>query len=587
MGTLARILTVIGAITVILILIFVAIGIYTRATRARVPSRTVLEIDFGKGLVEQAPRGLAERIGREERLVIKDLVRALDYASRDDRVKGVVARLDGSPFPYADVQEIRDAVARFRMSGKPAVAYAETFGEAQPGNSSYYLATAFDSVFLQPSGDLNLTGLISQSPFLRRTMEKLDVEPQLGAREEFKTAKNLFTEDGYTEQHREVNQTIIDSVLGSMVRDIARARNIEEGSVRELISQGPYNARQALENGLVDGLKYRDEIFDLMRQRAGDDSRFLYVNRYIQRLRPETRRGRAVALIYAQGTVARGRSRYNPMSGERVMGAQTISAAIRAAVRDNNVGAIVLRINSPGGSYVGSDIIWREISNAREAGIPVIASMGAVAGSGGYFIAMNSDRIIAQPSTITGSIGVVAGKFDARGLYNKFGITFDDVTTDPNATIWSLVHQYTDEQWEQIQSWLDNIYDDFVSKVAAGRDMERERVLEIARGRIYTGTEALEIGLVDSIGGFPLAINEAKRFMDIPEEEPVRIKIFPKRRTLWEQLTARPPESSEDVNCVRHYDIPVTSLKQFMRTMQKLGIFSQRGILSMEEPTLY
>lgn len=580
---LVKVFAVIGGITVLLIVLFLVINAYTRVTRNRIPSRTILEIDFSRGVVEYVPDGAVSRLVRGEQLAIRNVVRALDAASGDKRVLGAVARVGGTAIPFADVQELRSAVARFRASGKPAFAFAESFGELGHGNSSYYLASSFEQIYLMPSGSVGLTGIMSQASFLKGALDKLDLVPQLGARREYKTARNTLTQTGYTEEHREVSEAIVESVLSQMVQDISSDRNMSDGAFRELVTQGPFTARQALEAKLVDGLEYRDQVFGLMREKVGKPARFLYLSHYIKRRDSDRAGDKAVALIYGQGTIVQGRSRYNPLSGEMVMGSETVAAAFRAAIRDKDVGAIVFRVNSPGGSHIGSDVIWRETVRAREAGKAVIVSMGAVAGSGGYYVAADADKIIAQPSTITGSIGVVGGKIVVRGLYNKLGITFDNVKTSPNATIWSPNHEFTEEQWEYIQLWLDKVYDDFVTKVAKGRSMKKERVFEIAKGRIYTGAQALELGLVDTLGGFPAAFSQAKQFMGIPEEEKVAVKLYPRRRSWIEQLFGRKPESSEGrgsaVNSGLDWISPAGLLEEELNL--------RRGILLMEDPKLH
>ncbi|MDG5814521.1 signal peptide peptidase SppA [Chitinispirillales bacterium ANBcel5] len=584
MHVLTKVLAVIGAVTLITVIIFIVFGIYTRHTRDRIYPETVLEIDFGLGLVESPPPSPVNRLIRGERLRIREIVEALDTGAQDNRVRAVIARIDGGPFRYGDVQEIRDAVKRFRTSGKRAIAYAETFGEFGPGNSLYYLASSFDAIYLQPSGELGLTGLLSQSPFIEQTLEKLDVQAQITGREEYKTAQYLYTERGFTDEQREVAESITDSILSVMVRDIAADRDFDEQTLRNLIKEGPFGAQQALEHNFVDELGYRDAAFTRIREEAGENVRFLFAQKYINRL-PQNRRGEAIALIYADGAIVRGKSRSNPFTGERLLGAKTVAAAIRAAVRDNDVGAIVLRINSPGGSYVASDKIWRETVQARKAGKPVIASMGAVAGSGGYFIAMDAEKIVAHPSTITGSIGVVGGKVVTRGFFNKLGITFDDVRTSENAVLWSPLHPYTEQNWEYVNSWLDRVYDDFVTKVAEGRNMEREKVEQVARGRVYTGTEALHNGLIDTLGGFPAAFNIAKSVMGIPVDKPVRVKIFPEPQTLLEQLTGRTPESSEQ----RGTELELLESGNVTDLIKEgvLGKGDLRGILYMNEPIVY
>ena len=277
---------------------------------------------------------------------------------------------------------------------------------------------------------------------------------------------------------------------------------------------------------MIDALEYRDQVYDRMRQKIGKRIRFLYLTKYLQRFRARPARGKAVAFIHGDGAIVQGRSSYNPLSGEMVMGARTICAAFRAAIKDKSAGVIIFRVNSPGGSHIGSDMIWRETVRAQKAGKPVIVTMGAVAGSGGYFVAMNAEKIIANPSTITGSIGVVSGKFVTEGFYNKLGVTTSQVTTSPNATIWSPTSKFTEEQWNYIEQSLDTVYHDFVSKVASGRKLPLEKVKEIAGGRIYTGDEALRLGLVDTLGGFYEAIQSAK-ILRIPDKRMVLIKNSP------------------------------------------------------------
>ncbi len=581
---LVKVLAIIGGITVLLLLLALSFSFYLRMNRNRVPSGTVLEVDFRRGLREYVPESPLGRIISGEQLTIRTVVEALDIAARDKRVSGVIGRVGGAPIPFADAQEIRDAVIRFRASGKPAYAFAETLGELGPGNSVYYLSTAFDRIYLQPTGSVGLTGIMSQGSFLKGTLDKLDVVPQLGARKEYKNARNIFTEKSYTEAHKEVSQSIIESVLAQMVKDIADARNMTEKAFRELVVQGPYSAEMAFKAGLIDGLEYRDQVFEKMLEKSGPRTKFLYLSRYYSRLKKPVNKGKAVALIYGEGNTVQGRSRFNPLNGEVVMGSETIAAAFRAAIKDKDVGAIVFRINSPGGSAIGSDEIWRETVRARDAGKAVVVTMGAVAGSGGYFVAMNADRIVAHPSTITGSIGVVGGKFVTRGLYNKLGVTFDDVVTSSNATIWSPMHQYSEKQWEYIQLWLDKVYEDFVVKVAQGRGLKKERVMELAKGRIYTGNQALELNLVDTLGGFPAAFSSAKELMGLPEDQNVRIKVYPRRRTLLEQFFGRGAESSDDKGRIEtELDFTGAMLPSDI-IRQRLNL--NRGALLMEDPEL-
>ncbi|MGH7960196.1 MAG: S49 family peptidase, partial [Candidatus Binatia bacterium] len=360
---------------------------------------------------------------------VRDVVAALVQASQDKRVVALVARVDAADMGLAQVQEIRDAILAFRSTGKLAIAHAETFGEFGPGNSAYYLATAFDEIYLQPSGDVGLTGLIAESPFVRGTLEKLGVTPRFDHRGEYKNAMNMFTEYQYTAPHREAVQTIMESLFKQIVQGIATTRKLPEEKVRELVDRGPFLGQQAVEAKLVDGLAYWDQITANVKEKAGKDAQRLSLLKYLRRAGRPYAEGTTIALIYGVGSVHRGKSEYDPLFGGSSMGSDTVAAALRAAIKDEQVKAILFRIDSPGGSYVASDTIWRETIRAKEAGKPVIVSMSDVAGSGGYFVAMSADKIVAQPATITGSIGVFAGKMLTNGLWNKIGLSWDEIHT--------------------------------------------------------------------------------------------------------------------------------------------------------------
>jgi len=587
MDWLKLIFFIVGATTCFLILVFLLFLLMGGFKRPRIHSNTVLEIDFEKGIIESVPDAAIYRLTGGEQLQIRNIVTAVDFASKDKRIKGIIAHIASGPFHLADVQEIRDAVIRFRKSGKPAFAFTESFGEAGSGNSSYYLASAFDSIFMQPSGSLGLTGFISLSPFFKGTLDKLGVTPQLGAREEYKTARNQFTETEYTDAHRQMSQDIVYSVLNRFASDITSDRKLKEQHLLNLISQGPFSASVALNNGLIDALEYRDQVYDRMRQKFGKRIRFLYLTRYLQRMRPRAARGKAAALIQGDGAIVQGKSSYNPLNGEMVMGAKTITAAFRAAIKDKSVGAIIFRVNSPGGSHIGSDMIWRETVRAQKAGKPVIVSMGSVAGSGGYFVAMNAEKIIANPSTITGSIGVVSGKFVTEGFYNKLGITTSHVSTSPNATIWSPISKFTEEQWKYIEQSLDRVYNDFVSKVASGRKLPLEKVQEIAKGRIYTGDEALKLGLVDTLGGFYEAVQAAKKILGIPDNKLLLIKRFPRRPSFFDRLFGKGPDSSEDVQATLPEEISFSNslISKLQKTISMVP--EEVDVLKMDVPFVY
>jgi protease-4 len=437
---------------------------------------------------------------------------------------------------FGQLQELRDAVLAFRESGKAAVVFADTFGEFGPGNGGYYLATAFDEIAMQPSGDVAITGLSARTQFFRGALDKLGIVPRLDGREEYKTFKNTFTETGYTEPHRESLETVLGSLFGQLVRAVADARGLSETDVRNLMDRAPLSAEAARDAGLLDRLAYWDQVREALRERLGETPRGVDLASYLRRAGDPYGEGAELALIVAEGGIRRGRSGYNPLTGEVIMGAETMAGAIRSAADDKDVRGILLRVNSPGGSYVGSDTIWREVVRAESLGKPVVVSMADVAGSGGYFISMPAHRIVAQPGTITGSIGIFAGKMITREFWNRLGVTFGELHTSENGDFWSPVQDYDAEQWRQFQAWLDRAYDDFTGKAARGRNLSHERVKEIAKGRIWTGEDALALGLVDALGGYPRALALLKEAADIAPEASVHLRPFPRPRSLLSAL---------------------------------------------------
>ena len=478
---------------------------------------------------------------------MRDVVDALEKAGDDPHVVGLVARLGAAPLGVAEIQEIRDAVKAFRAKKKFALAYSETFGEFGPGNGSYYLATAFDEIWLQPSGDVGLSGLVAESPFIRGALDKLGVVPEYGQRHEFKNAVNTFTETKFTEAHREATRKYVESIYGQMVKGIAEGRKRTDAEVRALVDRGPFLGPEALEARLVDGLAYRDEVHEKLMKKGGDGAKLFSLPAYLKKEgRPHAEGKRTIALVYGVGNVLRGKSSGNPFTGGQTMGSETVAKAIRTAVENDDVAAILFRVSSPGGSYVASDTIWREVVLAKKAGKPVIVSMGDVAASGGYFVAMSADRIVAQPGTITGSIGVYGGKMVTPAMWEKVGLTFDQVSVGANANIWSTSRSYSPTERERFNASLDRIYEDFTSKVAAGRKLPKERVLEIAKGRVWTGEDAKGLGLVDELGGYATALRLAKAAAKIPADEKVKVVVFPREKNPFETLAARMSGEEED-----------------------------------------
>ena len=514
--------------------------------RQRQTAPLILELDLTDGIAEGPVTDPLSAIMSRRKMRLPDVVEGLRRARRDDRVRALVAKVGGGRIGLARMQEIREAIGAFRESGKLTVAWSETFGEFTHGNVPYYLATAFDRIYLQPSGSVGLTGVGVEQLFLHDALAKIGIGFQSAKRYEYKSAADNLTERGFTGPTREAAERLAASVAEQLIAAIAERRGKTPEQARALLDRGPFLAEDALAEGLVDVLGYRDEVYADVRKEAGPDAILQYVARYqrahalAQRARKlPNPRERFVAVIYATGPIRQGRSSRSPLGGSSI-GSDTVAAALRSATSDERVRAVLLRVNSPGGSAVASDTIWREVVRTRAAGKPVVVSMGDVAASGGYYISMAADVIVAQPGTLTGSIGVIAGKPVFEEALGRVGITTDSVSVGSGANMFAPTHPFSEDEWQRINTWLDAVYRDFTGKVATGRRMPVERVHELARGRVWTGADAAQNGLVDELGGMAAAAGIARRRAGLPADAPLR--VFP-RLTPLDQL--RPPESSE------------------------------------------
>ena len=523
-----------------------------------VPSGCVLELNLRVAPPEAGGMDpLAIITGGGRPLVLREAVSALHRAAEDSRVAGLIARVELPASAAGPVQELREAIAAF-TAFKPSLAWAETY----PGTLSYYLASAFGEVWMQPSGTVGLIGFATNALFLRDALDKAGIEAQFVARGEYKSAANLFTQDRYTDAHREADTRMLESLRAQVWQAIAESRNVGRDSLDELADQAPLLRDVALKSGLIDRVGFRDEAYARIAELVGaeglspesgdadadDAPPRLYVSRYARATGPggsprPSIPGRGpkstIAVVTVAGPIVSGRGGSRLPFGSSNAGSDTIAAGLREAASDDSVSAIVLRVDSPGGSVFASETIWREVKRARERGKPVVASMGAVAASGGYYVSMDADAIVANPGTITGSIGVLTGKLVARDLKDRLGVGSDAVRTNANADAWSINAPFTPEQHAQVEAEADLFYTDFVQRVAEGRNLSVEAVEAVARGRIWTGADALEHGLVDELGGLRTAMRRAKVLAGLDEDDKVRIVGYP-GSSLWEFLRPRP-----------------------------------------------
>jgi protease IV len=539
----------------------------------------LLELDLSRGVAEAPPSSPLRMRGRQVP-VVRGLVDGLARATRDDHVVGLVAHIGQRPVSLAHSSELRDAVLRFRGAGKVAVAWTESFGELSAANVGYHLATACEEIWLQPSGDLCLTGVVARALFVRGALDRLGVDPQLAQRHEYKTAADTFLRTEMTDPGREMARRLAESATETIVADAAAARSLDPAAIRDVIERAPLTAEEALEARLVDRLGYRDEVYASLRDRLGPVS-LRYVDRYGRHQerraalrRAVLRRNRpVVALVRASGPIHLGRAGGVPFAAATV-GSDTLGAVLRAAGRDPAVEAVVLRVDSPGGSYAASDAIRRDVLQLRGSGRAVIASMATVAASGGYYIAMPCDAVVAEPGTITGSIGVLAGKQVIRDALGRVGIGVDSEAVGAHAEMFSTQRPFTDEEWQRLEAWLDRVYADFTEKAAADRGMSVQGLQDVARGRVWTGADALARGLVDRLGGLEDAIGLACERAGRGRED-VEVRALP-QLSLRQRL--QQPESSEHPAAGR---AALAEHPLLPATLQALGLPPLTGVLSL------
>jgi protease-4 len=530
-----------AAIGIVAVLVVIGVSVtvwWVVATRPALPGSIVLSVDLGRGLVEGRSQSPMSDLLFGRKQTLRGFLDALERAGDDPRVKGLYARLGGDSIGIAKGQEVRDAIRDFRAKGKFAIAFADSFGEFGSGTRPYYIATAFDEIWLQPLGEVGLVGLRSEVPFFRGTLDKIGIVPSFEHREEYKTAANSLTETGMTQPQREETEDLLGSISGQVVRGIAEARKLPEDQVAGLIDRGPFAAEDAKAEHLVDRIGYRDQAVTRAHERAGSAAELVSVSRYNRSAGGPHDQGPKIALIYGTGLITGG-DEAGSLAGNTEMSAREMTRAFRQAVRDSEVRAILFRIDSPGGSAVASEAIWREVVFARERGKPVVVSMGEVAGSGGYYVAAPADKIVAEPATLTGSIGVLAGKLVVAGLMQKLGITADTAERGANAGMFSALQDFSPAARQRLDALLDLTYRGFKEHVSAGRHLSEAQVEAVAKGRVWTGEEAKARGLVDELGGFGVGLRLVREAAQLPADKPFELAVFPREKGTLERVYDR------------------------------------------------
>lgn len=508
---------------------------------------------------------------------IAETVQLLWQAADDPRIVGLFVDIGDETAGLARVQELRQAIAHFRGKGKFAVGFAESLGGGGDHFADYYLATALDQIWLQPSGGFAVAGLAVETPFLKGGLDKLGVHMEGGKRYEYKSAPDTFNEAGMAAPARENLQQLVDGLYTQFVEDAARDRRLAPPKLRQLIDQAPFDSERAHQEGLIDRVGYRADALNEVLQRAGSTQDIVSFNDYASDKARVKTKGEIVALVRASGTISSSTGGSSPLDDDATMTSDDVIDALDAAAQNKDVRAIVLRIDSPGGTYPAADALADGVARARASGKPVIVSMGDVAASGGYLAAVRADVIVAEPSTITGSIGVFGMWPVGSELLTMLGVKVERVAVGANAGMYSTYRSPTQSQRAAIGRELDVVYADFARQVAEARKLDAARLDEAARGRVFTGTDAKRVGLVDELGGLQLALSIARAKAGIDETRPIEVRRFPIDGDRWQRLLDRALKLAG----IDAKGPQIRAPKEVREALARIGVYSRPGTVRL------
>ena len=579
----AKIILIIGGI----LLLFFVVGViglavlFSSMNKPSIDSKSVLLLNISGELPDYvAEDQLAKAFGIRQQQSFTSLLTQLRKAKVDTRINAVILDINFPGIGWGKAYELREAINEFKTSGKPVYAYMQI-----GMNREYYIATAADKIFVAPAGDLYINGFAAEAMFYKGSLDKLGIEAeviQIGPK--YKNAPDQYTKKEMGEGQQEVVNAILDEYFGQFTKAIAESRKKSVEDVAKLIDDAPYHAPEAKDLGLIDGALTMDDVQADLRSKLGfnENERVEIVRGGAYKEIPSDslglNNGERVAVIFASGAITLGSSNDGTFGGQMV-GSDTVVKAINDAADDRGIRAIVLRVDSPGGSALASDQMWHAIEKAKKKGKPVVVSMADVAASGGYYISTNADKIVAEPTTITGSIGVFMGKPVVKGLYDWLGITNQYTMRGKNAGIFRETEKWTPEERAKMEEQTNKIYyDDFIPKVAAGRKIEIEQVNTIGQGRVWTGTQGKENGLVDEFGGFEKAISIAKELAGLPADQDVRRVVFPEPRPFFETWLSD-PDASEIREAKAKSELIESLPEDIRRAFRYMEIFErmQRG----------
>lgn len=501
-----------------------------------VPNKAVLQVNFDNNYSEVPGDDILYELADVKSMSFYDLIKAINIAALDKRVKALVGEVNISGLGMAQIQDLRSAIQNFKKMGKKTYLYSMGMGSFGNGTSEYYLASGFDEIWMQPNTEVGITGLDIEVPFFRGLLDKVGISPEFYTRYEYKTAVSSLMDKEFTPQFKGEMNRLGSSLYNQFISDVSTDRKIAKDKLKKLVNEAPIFAEKAVNQKLIDRVAYRQDFMETLKLEY--KSEFIDINDYAATIKETKKSIPTIAFLVIDGVIDSGNSSTNPIKGEAIVGSQSILKQLDEIVKDKNVKALIVRVNSPGGSYSASNEIWYALKKVKEIKkMPIIISMSNYAASGGYFIALAGDKILAEPSTITGSIGVLGGKMVFKGLWDKLGLSWGEIKFGDNAGILSVNHNFTASEKEIFNKSLDNVYKDFTMKVSQARNIEITSMDKIARGRIWTGIDALEVGLIDEIGGIDKAIAIAKKEANIKPKDIFNITYFPKPKSWQEKIS--------------------------------------------------
>ena len=518
----------IGFLCIVLIFLASKVLLPNMDRQVYVGENTLLSIDMNRKFPETTSEDLISEMLGDSSFSLYDLIATIKAAKEDDGISAIVAFVDNSSLGAAQIDEVRDAIKDFRKSGKKAYAYSQGFGFMSGGLSEYYLATAFDEIVMQPQAVLGITGVGIEVPFFHKLFKQIGINPEFYARHEYKNAIASLTDESMSAHYREQMKTLVDGFGSYILEKISKDRGVDYNTMKQIVNKAPIFAAEALENGLIDTTGYKEELISRIgaEQIISDEEYISTIGNYYE--------DNKIAVLFLNGVIESGDSQAEKLSSEAIIGEDTTLKILREIAEDESIKALVIRVNSPGGSYTATNEIWYALKTLKEKRqMPIVVSQGDYAASGGYFISLPADYIYTQPLTLTGSIGVFGGKIVVAELMDKLKINWDGVYFGDNAAMESPLRNFDAKQKEVFNKSLDLVYEDFVKKVMQDRNIKEENMDKIARGRVWIGLQAVENHLADEIGGLEEAVIKAAQLAGVEKYEK---EVFPKNKSFQERL---------------------------------------------------